>query len=120
MRIEVCANLGGDRKSRWYGQSKIAHLGEVRALAAEQILHAGFAIGLAVAEGVHPFCDIAHPPDAALRLICMLQLARATENSANVVAPSGSRSRHVTKSHFRPDGRAGLLDIHGSAPDSLP
>ena len=46
VRVVVGANLRRDREARGYGQSDAAHLGEVRALAAEQRLHGAVAVGL--------------------------------------------------------------------------
>jgi hypothetical protein len=48
------ADLGGDGEARRHRQSQIAHLGQVRALAAEQILHGGLVLGLTVAERINP------------------------------------------------------------------
>ena len=49
--VVVGADLGGDGEARGHRQADAAHLGEVRALAAEQRLHRPVAVGLA-AEGV--------------------------------------------------------------------
>ena len=48
------ADVGRDREARRHGDPHLGHLGEVRALAAEQVLHARLALGLAIAEGVDP------------------------------------------------------------------
>ena len=45
-------NLGGDRKARGHGQAQARHLGQVGALAAEQILHVGAAFRAAAGEKV--------------------------------------------------------------------
>src|SRR5262249_18874068 len=52
VRVVVCADLGRDREPRWHREAEARHLGEVRALAAEQILHLGAAVGRAAAERV--------------------------------------------------------------------
>ena len=49
------ADFGGDREARRDGDSDDAHLGEVRALAAQERFHLGLAVGLAPAEGVDVF-----------------------------------------------------------------
>ena len=46
--VVVGADLGGDGEARRHGQADAAHLGEVRAFAAEQRLHAAVAVGLAL------------------------------------------------------------------------
>jgi hypothetical protein len=48
------AGVGADDEPRRHRQAEVRHLGEVRALAAEQILHLGFAFGGAVAKCVDP------------------------------------------------------------------
>ena len=53
--IIVCADLGGDGEARRDGKTQIAHLGQVGALAAQQIFHFGFAFGVAVSERINPF-----------------------------------------------------------------
>jgi hypothetical protein len=53
--VEIDAHFGRDGKTRWYRQADARHLGKVRSLAAEEVAHAGFSLGLAVAEGVDPF-----------------------------------------------------------------
>ena len=52
--VEISADRGRDGEARRHRQAEIGHLGEVGALAAEQIAQARFALGLAVAEGVDP------------------------------------------------------------------
>ncbi len=66
--VVIGADLGRDGEAGGHRQAQIAHLGEVRALAAEQIAHSGLTLGLAVAERVHPlrhravlFCAVAKP-----------------------------------------------------------
>ncbi len=51
--VIVGADLCSDRKSWRHGQTDARHLGEVRALAAEQGLHRAVAVGFAVAEVVN-------------------------------------------------------------------
>jgi hypothetical protein len=43
-----------DREARRHRQAEIGHLGEPRALAAEEVAHLGAAFGLAVAEAIDP------------------------------------------------------------------
>ena len=50
--VEVGADLGGNREPRGNRQADPAHLGQVRALAAEQRLHAAVAVGLALPEKI--------------------------------------------------------------------
>ena len=52
--VIVGADLGRDGEAGRHRQAEIGHLGEVRALAAEELAHRRFALGLAVAEGVDP------------------------------------------------------------------
>ena len=56
--IEVDADVGRNREARRHRQAKIGHLGEVRALAAKEVAHVGFAVGLAVAEGIDPLAGL--------------------------------------------------------------
>ena len=49
------ADLGGDGQARGHRQPQVGHLRQVGALAAQQVSHAGFALGLAVAECIDPF-----------------------------------------------------------------
>ena len=49
------ADVGGDGEARWHRQAEAAHLGEVGALAAEQVAVARPALGSAVAKNVDPF-----------------------------------------------------------------
>ncbi len=55
--VEVGADLGGDGEAGRHRQAEIAHLGQVGALAAEEVLHLGPAFGPAVAEAVNPFAS---------------------------------------------------------------
>ena len=48
------AHLGGDGEARRHRQAEARHLGEVGALAAQQLLHVGVAVGLAGAEQIDP------------------------------------------------------------------
>src|SRR5207249_124411 len=56
VRIEIAADLGGNRKPGRHRQSEVAHLGKARPFAAEQVSHVGAPLGAAVAEPVDPFC----------------------------------------------------------------
>src|SRR5262249_51912591 len=51
--VEVRAHVGGDGEPGRHRDVEVGHLGEARAFAAEQVLHAGIAVGLAPAEEVH-------------------------------------------------------------------
>ena len=48
------ADVGGDGEAGRHRQAQIGHLGQPRALAAEQVAHAGLALGAAVAERIDP------------------------------------------------------------------
>ena len=52
--VVVRADRGGDGEARRHRQAEVRHLGEVGALAAEQVFHAGAALRLAAAEDVDP------------------------------------------------------------------
>ncbi len=52
--VIVGAQGGRDREAGGHREAQIAHLGEVRTLAAKQIAHSGLTLGLAVAEREHP------------------------------------------------------------------
>ena len=52
--VEVRAGLGGDGEAGRHRQAERRHLGQVGALAAEQVLHRGVAVGAAAAKGVDP------------------------------------------------------------------
>ena len=52
--VVVGADLGGDGEAGGNREAEVRHLGEVRALAAEEIAHGALALGLAVAEGINP------------------------------------------------------------------
>jgi hypothetical protein len=80
MVVVIGADLGRDRESRRDGKPEVGHLGEVRALAAEQIAHAGLALGLTVAEGVHP-----------LRHRCPQMLSRSAARRRLMAWPMPSR-----------------------------
>ena len=54
VRVEIGADRGRNGEAGRHRQAEIGHLGEIGALAAEQIAQARFALGLAVAEGVDP------------------------------------------------------------------
>ena len=55
MRVEIGADLGRDRKAGRHREAEIGHLGETRALAAEQVAHIGLALGGAATKAVDPF-----------------------------------------------------------------
>src|ERR1700739_2009391 len=84
MRIEVAADLCGDREARRHRQPEIAHLGEARSFAAKQIPHVGAALGSAVAELVDP---LRHPPlilrSARSRRLDSSSPERGTANAAD-------------------------------------
>ena len=52
--VVVGADLGGDGEAGGHRQAQVGHLGEVGALAAQEILHPRLALGLAVTEGINP------------------------------------------------------------------
>ena len=53
--VEGSADFGGDGEAGGNGQADRGHLGEVGALAAEQVAHFGAAFVVAGSEGVDPF-----------------------------------------------------------------
>ena len=85
------ADLGGDGEARRHRQAEARHLGEVGALAAQQVLHVGRAVGLAGAEQVDALaggagrcaCWLRHgsaPPcgeidQVAVRCMCSLPIS---------------------------------------------
>ncbi len=56
--VEVIADRRRQREARRDRQTEIGHLGQVRALAAEQFAHRAFALGAAVTEGEHPLARL--------------------------------------------------------------
>ena len=69
VRVEIRADRGRNGEAGRHRQAEIGHLGEIGALAAQQIAQSGFALGLAVAEREHPFAGFrTHRPRAWLRL----------------------------------------------------
>ena len=64
--IIMGADFGGDGEAGRHGQAQIAHLGQVRPLAAEQILHPGLAFRGAVTKRIDPFAHIKFAPYARL------------------------------------------------------
>ncbi len=56
--VEIGADRGRNGEARRHRQTEIGHLGEVGALAAEQVAHLRPALGLAVAERVDPFAGL--------------------------------------------------------------
>ena len=52
--VKMGADFGRDREPGRHGQADIRHLGEVRALSAEQLAHVGAAFRATAAEGQHP------------------------------------------------------------------
>jgi hypothetical protein len=77
------ARFGGDREARRYRDADAGHLGQVRALAAEERLHFLAAVGLAVAEEV----------DVLLGHLCssFWRMGVSTQGDA-VAAPTGPRN----------------------------
>ena len=57
--VEGGADLGGDGEAGRHRQADVGHLGEVGALAAEQVLHLRVAVGLAAAEEVDVLAGLA-------------------------------------------------------------
>ena len=64
--VEIGADFGGDGEARRHGQAEEGHLGEVGALAAQQILELAAPFGSLCAEGIHPLRH-AKLPDYLLR-----------------------------------------------------
>ncbi len=52
--VIIGADLGRDREARRHRQAEMAHLGQIGALAAQEIAHVRAPLGLAVAEAIHP------------------------------------------------------------------
>src|SRR5205085_9900432 len=52
---EIGADVGADREPGRHRQAEIGHLGEARALAAQQIAQLAAALGITAAEAIHPF-----------------------------------------------------------------
>ncbi len=61
--VIVGADLRRDRQARRHRQAETAHLGEIGAFAAEEVLHPRLALGRAAAEAVDPFRHDAGPFD---------------------------------------------------------
>jgi hypothetical protein len=53
--VVIGADLGGDGESGGHRNTQVGHLGDVGALATEQIFHFRRAFGLAVTEEIHIF-----------------------------------------------------------------
>jgi hypothetical protein len=64
------ADFGGDGEAGRHRQAKLAHLGQARTLAAQQVLHPAFAFGLAAAEAVDPFRHLPTIPQWPQRAAC--------------------------------------------------
>jgi hypothetical protein len=64
LRKKISADLSRNREAWWNGQPKPCHFSEIGALATEKVSQAAFSFGLALAEGVNPFCH--RQPFAAL------------------------------------------------------
>ena len=71
--VEVGADLGGDGEAGRHRQAEIGHLGEVCALAAEQVAHRRLALGLAAAEAIDPFAALGRGAGIAGRGSCRLR-----------------------------------------------
>ena len=52
--VVIGADFRGDGEARRHRQAQIGHLGQIRPLAAEQVLHPRLALGLTVPEGIDP------------------------------------------------------------------
>ena len=61
---KISADLGRNREAWWNRQPKPCHFSEIGALATEEVSQTAFSFGLALAEGVNPFCH--RQPFAAL------------------------------------------------------
>src|SRR6185503_9925925 len=91
--IEIGADFGGDGEARRHRQAEACHLGEVRALAAEEIAHVGAAFRGAAAETVDPFGH--HQPSIFEKSATRLSVSRICDSSLNRFARS-SRSSVLT------------------------
>ena len=54
--VVIGADFRGNGEARRDRQAQIAHLGQIGALAAQEIFHPGLALGLAVPERINPLC----------------------------------------------------------------
>ena len=63
--VEVGADLSGDGEARRHGQAERSHLVQVRALAAEEVLHFAPAFGALGAEGIDPLRHVSRPQSQA-------------------------------------------------------
>ena len=59
--VEMGADFGRDREAGGHRQAERGHLVQVRALAAEQVLHLALAFGVLGAEGIDPFRHVMLP-----------------------------------------------------------
>ncbi len=84
--VEVGADFGGDGEARRHGQAERSHLVQVRALAAEQVLHLAPAFGALGAEGIDP-----------LRHVSLPNLKRKTRGASS--ARSGARLQSHAEAH---------------------
>ena len=73
------AHLGGDGETRRHGQAEARHLGQIGALAAQQLLHVGGAIGLAGAEQINTLAGgLGSGTVGRLHPLCSPELLRLT------------------------------------------
>ena len=100
--VEVGADFGGDGEARRHGQAERGHLVQVRALAAEQVLHLRPAFGALGAEGVDPLRHRSAPQYPAKDLGA-LRSARATPCRNSPIRPreTGGRRRAGCPKHKR-------------------
>ena len=87
MRGEIGADFRGDGEAGRHRQAQIAHFGQVRALAAEQILHLRAAFRRTAAKGINPFRHGLVPLETcAQALICRGAHAQAIHSIRRCVS----------------------------------
>ena len=104
--VVVHADRGRDGEAGGHGQAEIGHLGEVGALAAEQVAQTGLALSLAAAERIDPLAGLDFLGD---RLYCRLGDHGLVLGNNRLLAGSGLRGdrrllgRQLLRHHLRRD-----------------